>query len=102
MIVPIKAACEKASKSGDFQELDYKCWLFPERRVSWLAYIFYGCSIKNYHLDWFRSQVDAIALADVECEGIFFIDEDEADEHFMWSIKNGVVTSLVREISIVD
>lgn len=86
-------------------------WVFPDKRINWTYYCFYGADIRIQHLDYLKTQLKAIAenvqLRDevyvdlfkdnvedernlLDCvEGTFFVDDEDKRISLIWSLSKG-------------
>ena len=64
-------------------------WSFPEKIINWTAYVFYGADIREYHSDFIKEQVVAIAKINHEIIGFFLIDDHDGETKICWQVFNG-------------
>lgn len=104
VIEEIPSLAAKAKTNAGSIELYQHGWHIGEV-INWTRYIFFGADIRSYYIDFYKEIFSRIALLQVRDEdnllipeGLFYIDsEDSANERsFVWVIKNGVLSELLR------
>ncbi len=71
------------------KELYQKGWQIPKEFINWSAYVFYGADIREYHTDFIKDQIVAIAEFNEEIEGYFHVDDDEGNIKLCWKLCKG-------------
>ncbi|NLL64159.1 MAG: hypothetical protein GX241_08060 [Ruminococcaceae bacterium] len=71
------------------KKLYQKGWQIPNEFINWSAYIFYGADIREYHTDFIKDQIIAIAASNKEIEGYFHVDDDEGNIKVSWKLYKG-------------
>lgn len=74
------------------KEIYQKGWCFPNESVNWTNYVFYGADIREYHSDFIKEQLIAIAESNCDIEGHFSVDDDEGVIKQYWNLSNGKLT----------
>ncbi|GED12592.1 hypothetical protein [Aneurinibacillus migulanus] len=73
----------------DKRKLYQSGWNFPEKVINWTAYVFYGADIREYHSDFIKKQVVAIAKVNPEITGYFLIDDHDGEKKVCWQVFDG-------------
>jgi len=80
----------------EVRSLYQKGWRFPQDKINWTAYIFYGADIKSQCVDYIREQIIKISLVNDEIRGLFYVDDEEGERRMRWEIYDGNIAEEER------
>lgn len=81
---------------SDVADLYWNGWSFPGVPINWVAFVFYGGVINSQAYDFFKSVLDEVAKANVEVEGVFYVDFEEADDSRVLRVESGFLLEKKR------
>ncbi|MCI1694298.1 hypothetical protein [Aneurinibacillus aneurinilyticus] len=88
--------------SSEKRKLYQTGWGFPSNVVNWTAYVFYGADIREYHTDFIKAQLTAIAKINQDITGFFLIDDHDGENKFCWQLLNGSLIETEQGIVIFN
>ena len=68
-----------------------KGWCFQKEGINWTAYVFYGADIKDYCVDFIKTEIKEIAGKIDEVNGLFLFQHEEG-EIICWKIVESNIT----------
>lgn len=96
-----KSIAETIQKTYGLESKEYcsqslQGWRYPEKTLNWTAYIFYGCDLRQYCLEFFEEQLRSAVIADKEVSGYFRIDSEDGEIKEEWIVGNGEIEKADR------
>ena len=87
----VRLIIKTSNKEFSHKKIYDECWLFPYGGANWTAYIFFGCDIKSYRMEYFESILSLVCQEIKDIDGFFRIQDDEGIEVYEIFISNGKV-----------
>lgn len=66
-------------------------WLYQAERINWVGHVFYGASVQMDGVDLLRGCLRELAAQFPDVEGVFVVDDEEAEFHESIKLTNGEV-----------
>ena len=82
---------QTSNKKFSHKRLYDECWLFPHGGANWSAYVFFGCDIKSYRMEYFKNILSSVCEKVVDVDGFFRVKGDDDNEGYQIFINNGQV-----------
>ena len=75
-------------------------WVFPESKINWMNYVFYGADINEIAIDFMKGQIQLIIDTlkkdggedEADIEGLFYLRPEDDDLFKVWVIQNGIIS----------
>ncbi len=84
-VVKVREIIDSLNQDKEYKGTYDECWSFPSGGANWVAYIFFGCDVKLYRMDYFENILSHVCDSVNDIDGFFKIDGEEDDDH--WAIK---------------
>jgi hypothetical protein len=63
-------------------------WVFPETKINWTGFVYFGADIRAEFLDFVRDCLLLISRSNLDVDGYFHIDDEEQSDRRSWQIED--------------